>query len=355
MDVTFWSFHARKPIMHDNSSKIPVTGDPLTDILRGLRLDGAEYGRCELREPWGVSFAAGTAARFHYIGNRNCWLLRPDGEWVELEAGDAVLLPRGGAHSLASAPGVPMSPIERHEVEEVCRDVYCMKNEGRRPATLLFCASMHFNIDRLHPLLGMMPDVMRAQELEVYEPGIPHLLEAMAREVTMVRMGSGGILARLADVLAATVIRSWVERGCGDSAGWIGAVRDRDIGRVLAAIHLSPESDWTVESLARVMGASRSGFAERFAAIVGQPPLKYVTQVRMHHARQWLERDRMRISVIASRLGYESEASFSRAFKRVIGDPPSRFRGSEAASLDQGEPTGPAAARRLRPGISPAG
>jgi AraC-like DNA-binding protein len=84
---------------------------------------------------------------------------------------------------------------------------------------------------------------------------------------------------------------------------------------------------WTVEELARVMGASRSGFAERFTSVVGQPPLKYVTQVRMHQARQWLIRDRVRIAVAATRLGYESEAAFSRAFKRVIGAPPSHFRG----------------------------
>jgi AraC-like DNA-binding protein len=330
MGVTCWSFHARKPIMLDRSSKVPITGDPLTDILRGLRLDGVEYGRCELKEPWGISFPAQAAARFHFIGRKDCWLMLPSGEWVELKAGDAVLLPRGAAHALASEPGVPTSPIERHQVEEVCKNVYCMSNEGCRPGTLLFCASMYFNLDGLHPLLGMMPDVMRAHELEVYEPGIPSLLEAMAREVTMERVGSGGILARLADVLAATVIRSWVERGCGDSTGWIGAVRDRDIGRVLAAIHLEPQRDWTVEALARMMGASRSGFAKRFATIVGETPLKYVTQVRMHQARQWLTQDRMKISVVAARLGYESEASFSRAFKRVIGSPPSHFRAGEA-------------------------
>jgi AraC-like DNA-binding protein len=155
----------------------------------------------------------------------------------------------------------------------------------------------------------------------------------MAREVTMERVGSGGILARLADVLAATVIRSWVERGCGDASGWIAAVRDREIGRVLAAIHLEPDQDWTVESLARMMGASRSGFAERFATIVGETPAKYVTQVRMHQARQWLVRDRMKISVVAARLGYESDAAFSRAFKRVIGSAPSHLRAGELADM----------------------
>ena len=334
MVVTLWSFHARNAIMLDRSSKLPITGDPLTDILRGLRLDGVEYGRSEMKEPWGVEFPAQEAARFHFIGRKGCWLLRPCGEWVQLNAGDAVLLPRGDVHVLASEPGVKTSPITGYTVAELCKDVYCMSDdgdvrEGCQPGTLLFSGSMYFNLDRLHPLLGMMPDVMLTHGLEAYDPAIPHLLEAMAREVTMERVGSGGILARLADVLAATIIRSWVERGCGATSGWIAAVRDRDIGRVLAAIHLEPNREWTVEALAKMMGASRSGFAERFATIVGETPLKYVTQVRMHQARQWLVRDRLKISVVASRLGYESEAAFSRAFKRVVGSPPSHFRADE--------------------------
>ncbi|TIW08128.1 MAG: AraC family transcriptional regulator, partial [Mesorhizobium sp.] len=110
--------------MLDHSSKVPVTGDPLTDILRGLRLDGVEYGRCEMKEPWGIQFPAQPAARFHFIGRRGCWLLQPSGEWVELNAGDAVLLPRGAAHVLASEPGTEASPIQGYEVAEVCKGVY---------------------------------------------------------------------------------------------------------------------------------------------------------------------------------------------------------------------------------------
>jgi AraC-like DNA-binding protein len=189
---------------------------------------------------------------------------------------------------------------------------------------------MQFNLDGLHPLLRMMPDVMRADELMASEPAVPHLLEAMAREMAMDRVGAGGILARLADVLAASIIRSWVEHGCGDASGWLSAVRDRDVGRVLAAIHLRPSEDWTVEALADVMGASRSSFAEKFTAAVGQSPARYVAEVRMHQARQWILRDRARVSDVAQRLGYDSEAAFSRAFKRIIGLAPSRLR-SQAA------------------------
>jgi len=300
-------------------------------MLRGLRLDGVDYGRCELREPWGLLMPAQEAARFHFIGKRGCLLFTPGKEWIELKPGDAILLPRGAEHQLASAPGVPALPLERYEITEVSGNIFDVQGGGEGESTLLFCGSLTFNIDSEHPLLRVMPDLMRAHDLAKDEPALPHLLEAMAREVTLSRFGSGGILARLADVVAASIIRSWIEHGCGDATGWIAAARNPEIGRVLAAIHLTPSRDWTVEALAKVMGASRSGFAERFTEIVGETPARYVAQVRMHQARQWLLRDRLRISVVARRLGYESEASFSRAFKRIIGSAPSQFRAGERA------------------------
>ncbi|WP_064711507.1 AraC family transcriptional regulator [Rhizobium bangladeshense] len=314
--------------MLDRSSNASLFGgsDAVSDLLRGLRLDGVDYGRCEMGAPWGISFPAQTAARFHFIDGSSCWLKVSAGDWLELRAGDAVLLPRGREHVLASAPDVPSLAIRSFSFEEVSQGIYEMRGGNAEATTTLFCGSMHFNVGVVHPLLRMMPETMRATELAGRDPAIPHLLEAMTREVDMKRVGSAGILARLADVLAATIIRAWVERGCGDSTGWVAAIRNSDIGKVLAAIHRSPDHDWTVESLAKLMGASRSSFAERFTAIVGETPARYVTRVRMHHAMHWLTRDRLRVSVVATRLGYDSQASFSRAFKRVIGEPPSHFR-----------------------------
>jgi AraC-like DNA-binding protein len=320
--------------MLDRSSKNAAvhSTDPLTDMLRGLRLDGVDYGRCEMTEPWGIAFPAQKAARFYFVSQRGCWLLTPAQEWIELRDGDAVLLPRGAAHVLASAPDAEATPPGHCQVRPLCGNIFDVKGGGDGERTLLFSGSMTFNVDPSHPLLRMMPDLMRSCELSAVEPGIPHLLEAMAREVAMDRVGAGGILARLADVLAATIIRSWVESGCGDATGWIAAARCPDIGRVLAAIHVEPDRDWTVAALARMMGASRSGFAERFATVVGETPARYVAQVRMHQARQWLVQDKLRITVVARRLGYESEASFSRAFKRITGQAPSQVRAGDAPS-----------------------
>jgi AraC-like DNA-binding protein len=297
-------------------------------MLRGLRLDGVEYGRCALKAPWGLLMPAQAAARFHFIGGTGCWLLTPDKEWIRLNPGDAILLPRGAEHQLASGPGTAAQPLAQYQVEPVCSNIFDVKGGGEGACTLLFCGSLTYNIDSAHPLLKVMPELMRSCELAFNETAIPHLLEAMASEVTMNRIGSSGILARLADVLAASIIRSWVERACGEATGWLAAARHPEIGRVLAQIHLDPARDWSVEALAKVMGASRSSFADRFTEIVGETPARYVAQVRMHQARQWLMRDRLRISVVARKLGYDSEAAFSRAFKRVIGTAPSHLRAS---------------------------
>ncbi|HEV7260886.1 MAG TPA: AraC family transcriptional regulator [Bosea sp. (in: a-proteobacteria)] len=305
--------------------------DHLTDMLRGLRLDGVDYSRCQMAAPWSIAFPERREARFYFISRRGCWFRMSGGEWLELGDGDAVLLPRGAAHVLASSPEVEPSPPCTCKVRQRCGDVLDVEGGGDGEHTLLFSGSMTFNVDIDHPLLRLMPEMMRMSEVVAHEPGIPHLLEAMGREVAMDRVGAGGILARLADVLAATIMRTWVERGCGEAKGWIAAARCPLIGRVLAAIHAHPETDWTVESLAKLMGASRSGFAERFAGAVGETPARYVAQVRMHQARQWLARDKLRIAVVAQRLGYDSEASFSRAFKRIIGSAPSEIRAAGEA------------------------
>ena len=322
--------------MHDKSSKLPVSanGDPLSEMLRGLRLDGVEYGRFRMKAPWGLSFPAQEAARFHFVSGIGCWLLTPEQNWIRLEPGDAVLLPRGATHALASAPNAETIPFCRCAFQQVCENVFDTSGGGAGDETLLFSGSMTFNVDRLHPLLRLMPELMQVHQATVNEPGIPDLLKTMGCEVAMDRVGAGGILARLADVVAASLIRTWVERGCGDASGWIAAARDPDIGRVLAAIHLNPSADWSMETLAKTMRGSRSSFAERFTRVVGETPARYVAQVRMHHARQWLSRDKARIGVVAQRLGYDSEASFSRAFKRVMGVPPSHFRSGDAEGTD---------------------
>lgn len=311
--------------MLDLSSNSAPT-DALTEILQGLRLEGLEYGQRPLVGSWGFSFPQKSHAYFHFVSGAACWLQLPSGEWLELSEGDAILLPRGDAHVLARRPD---TNAQSHP-PFVCRPLSAERldtavdHSGQ--TSLLFYGSMRFNLDISHPLLRVMPDVLQAKHLLGNEPAALHLLDAMAREMTTRRVGAAGMVARLADVLAAQIIRSWVEHGCADASGWIAAVRHPQIGRVLAAIHGDPERNWTLEDLAEVMGASRSGFAAKFLSLVGETPVRYLAAVRMQLARQWIIHDDARISEVAQRLHYESEASFSRSFKRVLGVPPSTYR-----------------------------
>nr|WP_249936995.1 AraC family transcriptional regulator [Roseateles sp. DAIF2] len=323
----------------------------LTQILLGLRLDGVEYGRCEMRAPWAVAFPAQRSARFHFVGSGGCWLRTQTDDWVHLKPGDAVLLPRGSFHIMASSPEVPAVDIDSLAKVAVSENIYLVGAEARdshigQPLAvtgaeptlalapdMMFCGALRFNLDPLHPLMTMMPEVLVAGNLARRDPTVPALLEAMEREVALDRIGACGILARLADALAASIIRAWVECGCSDATGWIAAVRCPKIGKVIAAIHADPERDWDVPMLADVMGASRSRFAEAFTRTMGESPAKYVAKIKMFQARHWIAQEGMRVAVAADRLGYDSEASFSRAFKRIIGHPPSAARGDGALLL----------------------
>jgi AraC-like DNA-binding protein len=316
--------------MLDQSSKSRRTAlDPLADMLRGLRLDGVEYERMQMAEPWALVFPAQRHARLHLVFRRGCLLRGEDGAWTPLGPGDAVLLPHGTGHVLASGPDVEPRAVSTCSRSAVCEDVFCLEGGQGAPGggvCRLFSASLHFNIDPDHPLMRLLPDMILARDLATHDTAIPHVVEALLRETELDRVGAAGILARLADVLAASLIRSWVEQDGSDAAGWLAAVREPDIGRVLAAIHLDPARDWSVPVLAGIMGASRSSFAQRFTEAVGESPARYVARVRMQQARSWLSRDRMRVAEAAARLGYESEASFSRAFRRIVGVPPSSLR-----------------------------
>jgi AraC-like DNA-binding protein len=312
---------------------VPGVPDTLTQILLGLRLDGVEYGRCILRGPWAVAFPAQRSARFHFVGSGGCWLRTAGTDWVRLKPGDAVLLPHGSFHVLASAPDVPAVDIDSLARVPVSENIYLVGDprqarpaEDGAPADVMFCGALRFNLDPLHPLIAMMPAVMLTGDLAQKDATVPALLEAMEREVALDRIGACGILARLADALAASIIRAWVECGCSDSTGWVAAVRCPRIGKVIAAVHADPERDWNVPEMAALMGASRSSFAEAFTRTLGESPAKYVAKVKMFQARRWIAQDGMRVATAADRLGYESEASFSRAFKRVIGHAPSAAR-----------------------------
>jgi AraC-like DNA-binding protein len=168
-----------------------------------------------------------------------------------------------------------------------------------------------------------MPDVLHLRGGDrAQDDMLRAMVTAMEAEARSPRPGGATLMTRLADVLVIQALRWWVEHCTDECPGWLRALRDPQIGRALAAIHRRPADSWTVASLAKAVQMSRSIFSERFTELVGTPPMQYLTRWRMHLAERWLREDRLAITEVARRLGYESVPSFSRAFKRHTGVPP---------------------------------
>ncbi|WP_394837648.1 AraC family transcriptional regulator [Pendulispora rubella] len=320
--------------MHDRSSdREALARDALSEVLQDLRIANGTYARCGLAGTWGIDFAAQGQARFHFVAAGHCWLRGPKRAWTELYAGDVVLLPHGKGHALASKARARRIPLEKMPIQPIGERTYQMQAGVRGSPTTLVCCSVDFEQPAAHPLLELMPPMLLVRGGGAHDAALSPILEAMAAEVLARRVGAATVMTRLADVVIARVVRAWAESRTEDTRGWLAAIRDPQIGRAIAAIHRKPGEPWTVESLADVAGASRSVFSERFSALMGVPPARYLAQWRMHLASSWLRNDRVTVAEAAMRLGYESEAAFSRAFKRFTGVPPSAMRREPAASL----------------------
>ena len=270
-------------------------------VLRRLHWRVREFGH-EVLDAGSVRHDGGRGIRFHYVATGAVELRRTGVQPLRMQAGDFVLLPHGG--------GV---------------DVH-----AERETRLLSGALALEGADAIDP--RVMPEVLFTCGFRVDEPIFASLLETMHREASADRPGSGSVIERLADVVASAAVRIWLERGCGDARDWLAAPADPHLGRAIAAIHDDPGSPWTVESLARLARASRSQFAEQFRDAVGDTPARYLTRVRMEHAERML-RAGVPVTDIAYRLGYESDAGFSRAFRRHAGIAPSRWRRDAVATV----------------------
>jgi AraC-like DNA-binding protein len=310
--------------------------DLVSELLLGMRLNGLNYRRVRIAPPFGLRYGEAEdvgRALFHFVANGPVLLRTAAGSVQRLATHDAVLLPRGGSHELVSSLDVSSRDILAYQTNTLCKSIASItaSPQSDSPAdAIIFSGCMEFDLGGMHPLVALMPEVMHVGTLLGRQPEILPMLEAMEREACTERAGFAGILARLADVVSASIVRGWVECGCGDATGWIEALHDPKLGRVLAAFHRDPGRDWTLAELAVEMGSSRSVIAERFLKLTGTTPMRYLTELRMRVAAQWISRDRVPIETAAHRLGYGSQAAFSRAFKRVIGHPPGAARADAA-------------------------
>ena len=224
---------------------------------------------------------------------------------------------------------MPVQDIDRLDgvpLGDTVSAVHTGTDASPTPSTILFSGCMEFELGSIHGLGKLMPGLMLIDADGQRYPGLVPILTTMEREASAARVGFAGILARLADVVAAMIVRGWVECACGNASGLVAALRDPRLAGALLALHQQPGRDWTVAQLAAQCNTSRSAFADRFQVTIGMTPLRYVTELRMRLASQWLTLERLPIEEVAQRLGYTSQAAFSRAFKRITGKTPGLSR-----------------------------
>ena len=298
--------------------------DVLGDVLAGLGLRTRLFCRMEVAAPWSMVFGRTDLAHFHAVERGRCWLERTKAPPLELGTGDLLVLSRGGPYQLADQPGREGTPLE--EVVPGASDgrYTLVRHGGDGPTSVIVCGSFGFDHPGGHPVLPLLPDVLhrKAGEASVWlEP----LLRSLAAEAKAAKPGSLTIVSRLTDVLFVQVLRAWLEEQ-SDQPSWLRALKDPRLARVLAAVHEHPAQDWSVEKLAEQAGMSRSPFASRFTEVVGEPPHAYVARVRMHRASRLLRESDRTLADIAAAVGYDSESSFSRLFRKRFGASPGTFR-----------------------------
>ncbi|GAB2793900.1 AraC family transcriptional regulator [Streptomyces daliensis] len=321
------------------SGPFAPSSDLVSELLTSMRLRGVRYRRVHAGPRFGLTFHAKPGrAYFHFLAVGSAVLRTEDGTVHKLSAGSAVFIPHGESHQLLSDSDVPARDINSFDAaplgDAVC-DVHACPSTDSNPSAVFFNGYMEFDLGGMQGISRLMPDVMLVNAEGERYPGLMPILASMRREVCTARVGFAGVLARLAEVAAAMIVRGWIECGCDDTSGLIAALRDPRLAHAILALHQQPGHHWTVAELAERSNVSRSVFADRFQATIGTPPLRYATELRMLLAGQWLAQDTLTVESVAQRLGYTSQASFSRAFKRVTGHSPGASRDRRA--LDRGD------------------
>ena len=308
----------------------PLSADPLGESLHYLRMTGAFYSRCEFTAPWGLVLPPfRNSLMFHVVTSGRCFLEVDGIEPCVLQPGELALVPHGEGHRLASEPGIPATPLFDLPREQVSDRYDILRIDGGGAEVRLVCGAIRFDHPAGRQLIDLLPRVIRVDAANSLQQEWMHsTLRIMAAEASELRPCGEAVITRLADVLVIQAIRTWIDQDSEARTGWLGALRDEQIGRAITLIHREPARDWTVERLAFEVAMSRSAFAARFTELVGETPMHYVTRGRMYAAMNHLGEERATVGEAATRAGYKSEAAFSRAFKRYIGVSPGAVRRS---------------------------
>jgi len=299
----------------------------LTETLHDFGMTGVFYAVSELAAPWGIEMPPMPGTLIFHLVTRGELVLEVDGDTTPMAAGDVVLVPHGTGHAILDTPGSATTPLFDLPREELSERHERVRVPGPGPVTELVCGAVSFTGLGVGRLVRSLPPVLPADR----GPGaawVRAAFDIIGAESRSPRPGSDVITARLADILVVQAVRHWLESGTPDR-GWVAGLKDPLLGRALAAFHDEPGAPWSLASLAREAGMSRSSFAARFSDLIGEPPMAYVTTWRMDVAAKMVREERLPLVRVAERVGYQSEAAFNRAFRRAHGVTPGVFARSD--------------------------
>ncbi|GLQ57298.1 cupin [Devosia nitrariae] len=327
-------------------------GDPLSDVLRTVRLTGALFFLVDASLPWGVEVPPAAAfssiilpraqhvVSYHVILKGSGWANIPGVASTWFETGDVLVLPHGDPYSMLSSPG-QAPEFDAGETMEYLRDMAAGKlpfvsreGGGGEPHCEFVCGFLGCDMRPFNPVLSTLPRLLRVRRAETGgDDLLSQLIGLTLAEARQPRSGGQSIRLRLSELIFVEVMRQYLESLPAHQTGWLSGLRDPSIGRVLAMIHERPAHPWTLAELARHAGLSRAALAARFTQLVGHAPMQYRTLWRMQIAARLLADSSMKVAAVGREIGYESEAAFSRAFKKAVGVSPAVWR-DRAAGTD---------------------
>jgi AraC-like DNA-binding protein len=303
--------------------------DPFEDVLRSMRVESSLYIRLQMRAPFGVHFDTRNQARLVVVARGSCWLVsehvpRP----IPLAAGDCLLLKADAEFSL-------QDELERDLV--TCDSVLSrvtgttVRHGGDGSLTEIVSGALSFDAAAAEPLIALMPPLVHVRLEETHAHLLQTTLQLIGLETFEDELGAGLVIARLTDVLFVQAVRAWCATEGAHAIGWLAGLKDRRLGAAIRAMHGDLARPWTVETLARQAGLSRSSFAAAFKAVTGETPLDYLTGWRMYRAKVLLRESDLQLKEIAARVGYETDTALSRAFRRSEGVAPGEWRRQSAS------------------------
>ncbi len=314
--------------------------DVLSEVLRAVKLDGALFYNAEFSAPWAArSIDAHTVNSslspnsqhviiFHLLTEgRGYAHVEGDDRPIPLNAGDILIVPHGDAHILGNGP--PVTPVDRAQVLEqvLSQGLKVSRMGGGGEITKFVCGYMACEPQLSRVFLGGLPSILKINiRNDVSGQWLENSIRYSVDNVDPSRPGDETILAKLSEVLFVETLRRYIGMLPQEQTGWLAGIRDPDVGKALALLHRKPAYPWTIAALTNEVGISRTVLAERFRRYLSETPMAYLTRWRLQLGAQLLKSTSSSAAQIAADVGYESEPSFNRAFKREFGLPPARFR-----------------------------